>query len=122
MEIDKKIIKRLIDVLEDLKKNLNQGGEQINFQDTEIVNEAIENENYNPVKSPIIGTAYLAPEPGAKPFVEIGKKIKKGDTVMIVEAMKTMNHVPSTYSGIVKKVSVEDGQPVEYDQVLILVE
>ena len=122
MEIDKKIIKRLIDVLEDLKKSLNQGSEQINFQDTEIVNEAIENENYNPVKSPIIGTAYLAPEPGAKPFVEIGKKIKKGDTVMIVEAMKTMNHVPSTYSGIVKKISVEDGQPVEYDQVLILVE
>ena len=74
------------------------------------------------VKSPIIGTAYLAPEPGAKKFVEIGKKIKKGDTVMIVEAMKTMNHVPSTLSGTVKKISVEDGQPVEYDQVLILVE
>ncbi len=122
MEIDKKIIKRLIDVLEDLKKTLNQSGEQLNFQNTETVNETIENENYNPVKSPIIGTAYLAPEPGAKPFVEIGKKIKKGDTVMIVEAMKTMNHVPSTCSGVVKKISVEDGQPVEYDQVLILVE
>ena len=122
MEIDKKIIKRLIDVLEDLKKTLNQSGEQLNFQNTETVNETIENENYNPVKSPIIGTAYLAPEPGAKPFVEIGKKIKQGDTVMIVEAMKTMNHVPSTCSGVVKKISVEDGQPVEYDQVLILVE
>ena len=122
MEIDKKIIKKLIDALEDLKKTLNQSGEKLNFQDTEIISEAIENDNYNPVKSPIIGTAYLAPEPGAKPFVEIGKKIKKGDTVMIVEAMKTMNHVPSTHNGIVKKISVEDGQPVEYDQVLILVE
>ena len=122
MEIDKKIIKKLIDALEDLKKTLNQSGEKLNFQDTEIISEAIENDNYNPVKSPIIGTAYLAPEPGAKPFIEIGKKIKKGDTVMIVEAMKTMNHVPSTHNGIVKKISVEDGQPVEYDQVLILVE
>ena len=122
MEIDKKIIKRLIDVLEDLKKNLNQGGEQINFQDTEIVNEAIENENYNPVKSPIIGTAYLAPEPGAKPFVEIGKKIKKGDTVMIVEAMKTMNHVPSSADGVVKEVCVKDGQPVEFGQTIIILE
>ena len=122
MEIDKKIIKRLIDALEDLKKNLNQGSEQINFQDTEIVNEAIENENYNPVKSPIIGTAYLAPEPGAKPFVEIGKKIKKGDTVMIVEAMKTMNHVPSTSDGVVKEICVEDGQPVEFGQTIIILE
>ena len=74
------------------------------------------------VKSPIIGTAYHAPEPGAKKFVEVGKKIKKGDTVMIVEAMKTMNHVPSNHEGIVKKISVEDGQPVEYDQILILIE
>ena len=71
---------------------------------------------------PIIGTAYHAPEPGAKKFVEVGKKIKKGDTVMIVEAMKTMNHVPSTMDGIVKKISVEDGQPVEYDQILIVLE
>ena len=68
------------------------------------------------IKSPIIGTAYLAPEPGAKSFVEVGKKIKKGDTVMIVEAMKTMNHVPSTINGTVKKISVEDGQPVEFGQ------
>ena len=74
------------------------------------------------VKSPIVGTAYLAPEPGAKPFVSVGKNIKKGDTVMIVEAMKTMNHVPSTLDGIVKKVSVEDGQPVEFGQVLIVLE
>ena len=71
---------------------------------------------------PIIGTAYLAPEPGAKPFVEVGKKIKKGDTVMIVEAMKTMNHVPSTSDGVVKEISVEDGQPVEFGQKLIILE
>ena len=74
------------------------------------------------IKSPIIGTAYLAPEPGGKKFVEIGKKIKKGDTVMIVEAMKTMNHVPSTKDGIVKKIVVEDGQPVEYGQTLVILE
>tara|TARA_B100000941_G_scaffold217784_1_gene160617 strand:- start:39 stop:455 length:417 start_codon:yes stop_codon:yes gene_type:complete len=74
------------------------------------------------IKSPIIGTAYLAPEPGAKKFVDIGKKIKKGDTVIIVEAMKTMNHVPSTKDGIVKKVVVEDGQPVEYGQTLVILE
>ena len=72
------------------------------------------------IKSPIIGTAYLAPEPGAKKFVEPGKKIKKGDTVMIVEAMKTMNHVPSTNDGIVKKILVNDGQPVEFGQPLIV--
>ena len=74
------------------------------------------------IKSPIIGTAYLAPEPGAKKFVEPGKKIKKGDTVMIVEAMKTMNHVPSPSDGVVKNVQVEDGQPVEYGQTLVILE
>ena len=74
------------------------------------------------VKSPIIGTAYLAAEPGAKKFAEVGKKIKKGETVMIVEAMKTMNHVPSTVDGIIKKICVEDGQPVEYGQTIIIVE
>ena len=74
------------------------------------------------VKSPIIGTAYHAPEPGAKKFAEVGKKIKKGETVMIVEAMKTMNHVPSTADGIIKKICVEDGQPVEYGQTIIIVE
>ena len=74
------------------------------------------------IKSPIIGTAYHAPEPGAKKFVEIGKKIKKGDTVMIVEAMKTMNHVPSSADGVVKEICVEDGQPVEFGQTIIILE
>ena len=74
------------------------------------------------IKSPIVGTAYLAPEPGAKKFIEVGQKIKKGDTVMIVEAMKTMNHVPSTSEGVVKKVCVEDGQPVEFGQTIIVFE
>ena len=118
MEIDKKIIKKLVDALEDLKKSLKDNNEEINTQ--EIVEEEIDNSKI--VKSPIIGTAYLAPEPGAKQFVEIGKKIKKGDTIMIVEAMKTMNHVPSTLDGVVKKISVEDGQPVEFGQVLVVLE
>ena len=122
MDIDKKIIKKLIDALEDLKKSLNKNGEQIEISEIKSNDDDSEIEDYKSVKSPIIGTAYLAPEPGAKPFVEVGKKIKKGDTVMIVEAMKTMNHVPSSHNGIVKKISVEDGQPVEYDQILILVE
>ena len=122
MEIDKKIIKKLIDALEDLKKSVNKNGEQIEISEIKSNDDSSEIENYKSVKSPIIGTAYLAPEPGAKPFVEVGKKIKKGDTVMIVEAMKTMNHVPSSHDGIVKKILVEDGQPVEYDQILILVE
>ena len=74
------------------------------------------------VKSPIIGTAYHSPEPGAKKFSEIGKRIKKGETIMIVEAMKTMNHVPSTVDGIIKKICVEDGQPVEYGQTIIIVQ
>jgi len=116
MEIDKKIIKKLIEVLEDLKKSINN-----NEIDSTV--ESIEEEVENPktvIKSPIVGTAYLAPEPGAKPFVSIGKKIKKGETVMIVEAMKTMNHVPSTLDGIVKKVCVEDGQPVEFGQTIII--
>ena len=118
MEIDKKIIKKLVDALEDLKKSLKDNNQEINTQET--VEEEIDNSKA--VKSPIIGTAYLAPEPGAKKFVEVGKKIKKGDTIMIVEAMKTMNHVPSTLDGIVKKISVEDGQPVEFGQVLVVLE
>ena len=81
----------------------------------------IESDGTN-ITSPIVGTAYLAPEPGAKKFVEIGKKIKKGDTIMIVEAMKTMNHVPSTADGVVKEICVEDGQPVEFGQTIIILE
>ena len=80
----------------------------------------IENEKYIVIKSPIIGTAYLAAEPGAKKFVEVGDKIKKGQTIMIVEAMKTMNHVPSTSDGLVKQILVNDGQPVEFGQTLIV--
>ena len=83
-----------------------------------------ENKNLSGIKitSPIIGTAYRAPEPGAKSFVEIGKKIKKGDTIMIIEAMKTMNHIPSTAEGLEKEISVEDGQPIEFGQKLIIIE
>ena len=122
MEIDKKVIKKLIDALEDLKKSLNKTGQQIDIPEVEANIENTETENYRSVKSPIIGTAYLSPEPGAKPFVEVGKKIKKGDTVMIVEAMKTMNHVPSSKDGVIKKVLVDDGQPVEYGQTLVILE
>ena len=118
MEIDKKIIKKLIDALEDLKKSLKDNNEEINTQET--VEEEVDNSKS--VTSPIIGTAYLAPEPGAKHFVEVGKKIKKGDTVMIVEAMKTMNHVPSTFDGVVKEILVTDGEPVEFGQALIILE
>ena len=118
MEIDKKIIKKLIEVLEDLKKSL---------KDNNIINndDPIKDEieiHKTVIKSPIVGTAYLAPEPGAKPFVSVGKKIKKGETVMIVEAMKTMNHVPSTSNGVVKEVCVEDGQPVEFGQTIVILE
>ena len=118
MEIDKKIIKKLVEALEDLKQSLK---EEIVINNDNPAEEEIEISSAV-VKSPIVGTAYLASEPGAKPFVSIGKKIKKGETVMIVEAMKTMNHVPSLLDGIVKKICVEDGQPVEYDQVLIILE
>ena len=118
MEIDKKIIKKLIDTLEDLKKSLK--GNDIISDDASVEVEAEISKSI--VKSPIVGTAYLASEPGAKPFVSVGKKIKKGETIMIVEAMKTMNHIPSSMDGIVKKILVEDGQPVEYDQILIVLE
>ena len=90
---------------------------------TQTVEKEIKQETSgNKVTSPIIGTAYLAPEPGGKKFAEIGKKIKKGDTLMIVEAMKTMNHVPSTFDGIVKEICVSDGQPVEFGQTLAIIE
>tara|TARA_B100001996_G_scaffold348567_1_gene306815 strand:+ start:310 stop:666 length:357 start_codon:yes stop_codon:yes gene_type:complete len=118
MEIDKKIILRLVQALEDLKKSLK--GIEIDSKD-ESIEEEIEVSG-TIIKSPIVGTAYLAPEPGGKKFIEIGKKIKKGDTIMIVEAMKTMNHVPSSSDGIVKEISVEDGQPVEFGQKLVILE
>ena len=122
MEIDKKIIKKLIDALEDLKKSLNKNGEQIEISEIKSNDDNSEIEDYKSVKSPIIGTAYLAPEPGAKPFVEVGKKIKKGDTVMIVEAMKTMNQVKSDREGTVKKILVENGMPVEFNQNLVVID
>ena len=118
MEIDKKIIRKLIEVLEDLKKSL-KGNKIINSENS--IEEETDDSN-TVIKSPIVGTAYLSPEPGAKPFVSVGKKIKKGDTVMIVEAMKTMNHVPSPINGTIKKICIEDGQPVEYGQVLVLLD
>ena len=118
MEIDKKIIRKLIETLEDLKKSL-KGNEIISSD--EPIEEKIDDPNAV-IKSPIVGTAYLSPEPGAKPFVSVGKKINKGETLLIVEAMKTMNHVPSTTDGVVKKVCVEDGQPVEFGQTIIVLE
>ena len=119
MEIDKKIIVKLVKTLEDLKKSLK--GINIETEDN-IIKEEIDLSDKIIVKSPIVGTAYLAAEPGGKKFVEVGKKIKKGDTVMIIEAMKTMNHVPSPLDGIVKEISVEDGQPVEFDQKIVILE
>ena len=144
MKIDKKIIKELSDYL----KEFNLTEIEITEKDTKIkvskTNVSISNQPQlvstpssvtslasNPeqnvksgteITSPIIGTAYHAPEPGAKKFVEVGKKIKKGDTIMIVEAMKTMNHVPSTADGVVKEICVEDGQPVEFGQTIIILE
>ena len=118
MEINKKIIKKLIEVLEELKMSLK---DEVIINDDNQVEKEIEISKAV-VKSPIVGTAYLASEPGAKPFISIGKKIKKGETIMIVEAMKTMNHVPSTSDGEVKEICVDDGQPVEFDQKIVILE
>ena len=138
MKINKKLIKELVDCLEEFKLTELEYSEKdtkikVSRQSKVSQNMAPEitieknNRKTEPVsgteiKSPIIGTAYLAPEPGAKKFVETGKKIKKGDTVMIVEAMKTMNHVPSPKDGVVKSINVEDGQPVEYGQTLVVID
>ena len=144
MKIDKKIIKELTEYLDefklteleytvkDTKIKVSKNSISVNsqsFPNPKLVSSSSSDANISDeiisgieIKSPIIGTAYHAPEPGAKKFVEVGKKIKKGDTVMIVEAMKTMNHVPSTSSGVVKKILVNDGQPVEFGQVLIILE
>jgi Biotin carboxyl carrier protein len=118
MEIDKKIIQKLIKTLEELKKSVK--GIEIDNKDDSF-EEEIELSGIV-VKSPIVGTAYLAAEPGGKKFVETGTKIKKGDTIMIVEAMKTMNHVPSPSDGIVKEICVEDGQPIEFGQKIAILE
>ena len=144
MKIDKKIIKELNEYLEEfnlteieitekdtkikVSKNIGSNIKQTPILSHNSLNEKNILENNQNVKngievtSPIIGTAYHAPEPGAKKFVEIGKKIKKGDTIMIVEAMKTMNHVPSTADGVVKEICVEDGQAVEFGQTIIILE
>ena len=139
MKIDKKLIKELVDNLKEFelteleyqdgqtKIKVSRASKGIELGKTSsivspnksVLKSSDESEGVR-VKSPIIGTAYLAPEPGAKKFVEVGDKIKKGQTVMIVEAMKTMNHVPSTSDGEVKKILIEDGQPVEFGQTLIL--
>ena len=139
MKIDKKLIKELVDNLKEFElseleyqegqtkikvSKVSRGIElgktsSIVSPNKSVLKSTDEGEGVR-VKSPIIGTAYLAPEPGAKKFVEVGDKIKKGQTVMIVEAMKTMNHVPSTADGEVKKILIEDGQPVEFGQTLIL--
>jgi acetyl-CoA carboxylase biotin carboxyl carrier protein len=144
MKIDKSIIKELSDYLEefnlteieitekDTKIKVSKNNVSISNQPAATsANISTRNENVyeksnvksgTEITSPIIGTAYHAPEPGAKKFVEVGKKIKKGDTIMIVEAMKTMNHVPSTADGIVKEICVEDGHPVEFGQTIIILE
>ncbi len=144
MKIDKKIIKELSDYLKefdlteieitekDTKIKVSKNNVSINNQPQVVSpSSSVSNISSTPTQnansgteiiSPIIGTAYHAPEPGAKKFIEIGKKIKKGDTIMIVEAMKTMNHVPSTADGVVKEICVEDGQPVEFGQTIIILE
>ena len=139
MKIDKKLIKELVDNLKEFElseleyqegetkikvSKASRGIEQVKTSSFVSPNKSVlkssdESDGVR-VKSPIIGTAYLAPEPGAKKFIEVGDKIKKGQTVMIVEAMKTMNHVPSTSDGEVKKILIEDGQPVEFGQTLVL--
>ena len=139
MKIDKKIIKELSDYLDefnlteleytekDKKIKVSKNKLSLNSQTIDSSNKTISSTEIPSnivsgfeVKSPIIGTAYHSPEPGAKKFVEVGKKITKGDTVMIVEAMKTMNHVPSTADGVVNEICVEDGQPVEFGQTIII--
>ena len=136
MKINKNIIKELNDYLDefnlteieytekDVKVKVSKSRVTKNIEaiapdiERKIIKEEVSIDNSKKITSPIIGTAYLAPEPGGKKFIEIGQKIKKGDTVMIVEAMKTMNHVPSPIDGIVKEISVEDGQPVEFGQTI----
>ena len=144
MKIDKKIIKELSDYLDefnlteleytekDTKIKVSKNNISVTNQPTPIIQNTTKIKDSTQqtnkitsgieVTSPIIGTAYHAPEPGAKKFIEVGKKIKKGDTIMIVEAMKTMNHVPSSSDGVVKEICIDDGQPVEFGQTLIVLE
>ena len=144
MIIDKKIIQQLSDYLKEFnlteieitekdtkikvsKNNVSISNQPqvVSHSSPAISSAPIQTQNIKSgteITSPIIGTAYHAPEPGAKKFVEVGKKIKKGDTIMIVEAMKTMNHVPSTSDGVVKEICVQDGQPVEFGQTIIILE
>ena len=136
MKINKNIIKELNDYLEefnlteieytekDVRVKVSKSIISKNIENMEpvslkkVIREEVSVDNSKKITSPIIGTAYLAPEPGGKKFIEIGQKIKKGDTVMIVEAMKTMNHIPSPLDGVIKEISVEDGQPVEFGQTI----
>ena len=140
MKIDKKISKELNEYLEEfnlteieytekdikVKVSKSYGANIANIKDIKsekkLENINVDNISGTEVPSPIIGTAYLAPEPGGKKFVEVGKKINKGDTIMIVEAMKTMNHVPSPISGTIKKICVNDGQPVEYGHTIAIID
>ncbi len=140
MKINKNIIKELSDYLDefnlteieytekDIKVKVSKSRISKNIETSKTVNEKkilkedVSIDNTKKITSPIIGTAYLAPEPGGKKFIEIGQKIKKGDTVMIVEAMKTMNHVPSPIDGVVREISVEDGQPVEFGQTIATID
>tara|TARA_B100000886_G_scaffold309257_1_gene243326 strand:+ start:386 stop:808 length:423 start_codon:yes stop_codon:yes gene_type:complete len=140
MKINKNIIRELNDYLEefnlteieysekDIKVKVSKSRISKNTEavapanEKKIIKEEVSIDNSKKITSPIIGTAYLAPEPGGKKFIEIGQKIKKGDTVMIVEAMKTMNHVPSPLDGVVKEISVEDGQPVEFGQTIATID
>ena len=135
MKIDKKIIEELVGYLKEfnlseieyaegttkVKVSRSKNNSDVISTQTGKKSSVLEN-NGTHVTSPIVGTAYLAPEPGSKKFIEIGQKVKKGQTIMIVEAMKTMNHIPSTSDGVVKKICVEDGQPVEFGQQLIILE
>ena len=140
MKINKNIIKELTEYLnefnlteieyteKDIKVKVSKSSRAntaaVKETKSEIKSENIKLDNTSgtEVTSPIIGTAYLAPEPGGKKFAEVGKKINKGDTIMIVEAMKTMNHVPSPIAGTIKKICVEDGQPVEYGHTIAIIE
>ena len=140
MKINKNIIKELNDYLEefdlteieyaekDVKVKVSKSRISNNIDaltpayEKKIIKEEISIDNSKKITSPIIGTAYVAPEPGGKKFIEVGQKIKKGDTVMIVEAMKTMNHVPSPVDGVVKEITVEDGQPVEFGQTIATID